>query len=88
MCSETDAVIPALLTNPQVTGQVAAAVILTALLGAAMSSIDSVLLVAASAVDHDLLTSGHPQVIQARVPGAVRRTRVWVVLNSVEKEGS
>ena len=53
--AETDAIVPALLTNPDITGALAAAVILTALLGAAMSSIDSVLLVLAGALQRDFV---------------------------------
>jgi Na+/pantothenate symporter len=80
---KTDQVVPYLLGTTKIFGPFLSTLFLLVLVSAAMSSIDSVLLVAASAVDHDLLTSGHPQVIQARVPGAVRRTRVWVVIISV-----
>jgi len=75
--AETDAVIPALLTDPQVTGQVAAAVILTALLGAAMSSIDSVLLVLAGAIQRDVVEVLMGDFEDAR---SLRFTRVQVVV--------
>jgi len=75
--AETDAVIPMLLTDPQVTGQVAAAVILTALLGAAMSSIDSVLLVLAGAFQRDVVEVYAGSFDDAR---SLRFTRVHVVV--------
>ncbi|MEE3152140.1 MAG: hypothetical protein VX300_07685, partial [Acidobacteriota bacterium] len=75
--AETDAIIPALLTDPQVTGQVAAAVILTALLGAAMSSIDSVLLVLAGAFQRDVVEVFMGDFEDAR---SLRFTRVQVVV--------
>lgn len=75
--TETDAVIPMLLTDPQVTGQVAAAVILTALLGAAMSSIDSVLLVLAGAFQRDVVEVYAGSFDDAR---SLRFTRVHVVV--------
>ena len=53
--TDTDVVVPALLTDPQTTGKIAAAIILTALLGAAMSSIDSVLLVLAGTFQRDVV---------------------------------
>ena len=53
--TDTDLIIPTLLTDPQITGKFAAAIILTALLGAAMSSIDSVLLVLAGSFQRDVV---------------------------------
>lgn len=74
----TDKVVPHLLGGEvSLFGPVAGAFFLTGLVAAAMSSIDSVLLVAASSVDHDLVAPGR----DAR--GAMRLTRLWVVLLSV-----
>ena len=75
--AETDAVIPMLLTDPQVIGQVAAAVILTALMGAAMSSIDSVLLVLAGAFQRDVVEVYAGGFDDAR---SLRFTRIQVVV--------
>ena len=71
--SLTDSVIPHLL-GPEVSllGPLAGAFFLTGLVAAAMSSIDSVLLVAASSVDHDVVSPGRD------APNAVSRTR-WCV---------
>ncbi len=75
--SLTDNVIPHLL-GPGVSllGPVAGAFFLTGLVAAAMSSIDSVLLVAASSVDHDLVSVGRSD------ESGVSRTRLWVLLLS------
>jgi Na+/proline symporter len=51
----TDAIVPWLLGDGQIVGPVAGTIILTALLAAAMSTIDSVLLVAAGALQRDVL---------------------------------
>ena len=75
--AESDAVIPALLTDPQVTGKVAGAVILTALLGAAMSSIDSVLLVLAGAFQRDVVEVFAGDFDDAK---SLRFTRIQVVV--------
>lgn len=53
--ARTDFIVPWLLGDAQVVGPVMGTVILTALLAAAMSTIDSVLLVAAGALQRDLL---------------------------------
>ena len=72
---QTDRVVPHLLSaEVDVLGPVLGAFFLTALAAAAMSSLDSVLLVAASSVDHDLIAPGRA------VPGAMRRTRWWVLI--------
>jgi len=55
VAARTDAIVPWLLGDAQILGPVAGAVVLTALLAAAMSTIDSVLLVAAGALQRDLL---------------------------------
>ncbi len=74
----TDNVIPHLLgSKVNLLGPVAGAFFLTGLVAAAMSSIDSVLLVAASSADHDLVAPG-----RADDGAGVRRTRVWVFLLS------
>ena len=74
----TDNVIPHLLgARVNLLGPVAGAFFLTGLVAAAMSSIDSVLLVAASSADHDLVAPG-----RADDGVGVRRTRVWVFLLS------
>ena len=74
----TDKVVPHLLGGEvSLFGPVAGAFFLTGLVAAAMSSIDSVLLVAASSVDHDLVAPGRD------TRGAMRLTRMWVVLLSV-----
>lgn len=74
----TDNVIPHLLgARVNLLGPVAGAFFLTGLVAAAMSSIDSVLLVAASSADHDLVAPGRDDDAVG-----VRRTRVWVFLLS------
>ena len=75
--SLTDSVIPHLL-GPDVglLGPLAGAFFLTGLVAAAMSSIDSVLLVAASSVDHDVIAPGRSD------EHGVGRTRLWVFVLS------
>ena len=79
---ETDLVVPYLLGTTKIFGPLVSTLFLLVLISAAMSSIDSVLLVAASAVDHDLLSAAPAQGQGTRLQGAVRRTRIWVVLIS------
>jgi SSS family transporter len=55
VAARTDAIVPWLLGDAQILGPLAGTVILTALLAAAMSTIDSVLLVAAGALQRDIL---------------------------------
>jgi sodium/proline symporter len=55
VAARSDAIVPWLLGDAHILGPVAGTVILTALLAAAMSSIDSVLLVAAGALQRDIL---------------------------------
>jgi len=75
--SLTDNVIPHLLgSEVSLLGPVAGAFFLTGLVAAAMSSIDSVLLVAASSVDHDLISPGRTG------SNDVGRTRLWVLVLS------
>ena len=75
--SLTDSVIPHLL-GPDVglLGPLAGAFFLTGLVAAAMSSIDSVLLVAASSVDHDVIAPSRSD------EHGVGRTRLWVFVLS------
>ncbi len=68
VAARTDAIVPWLLGDAQILGPVAGAVILTALLAAAMSTIDSVLLVAAGALQRDLLPqvrAGHRDTVNS-----------------------
>lgn len=67
IAARTDAIVPWLLADAHIVGPVAGAIILTALLAAAMSTIDSVLLVAASALQRDMLPL---------LRGGTRETRV------------
>ena len=75
--TESDKVMPYLLGTSEVFGPTLSSFFLLVLLSAAMSSLDSVLLVAASAVDRDLLLMGGDNV------RAITRTRVWVVVISL-----
>ena len=77
--SDSDQVIPTLLARAELFGPVLSSLFLLVLLSAAMSSLDSVLLVAASAIDHDLLAPHRPD----DDPRGVRCTRGWVVVVSV-----
>lgn len=74
--SSSDEVVPYLLASGKLFGPVLGVLFLLVLLSAAMSSIDSVLLVAASSIDHDLVAPD-------RHVGAVRRTRIWVMAVSL-----
>jgi SSS family transporter len=76
-----DRVVPYLLGSAGVLGPIGGAFFLTALVAAAMSSLDSVLLVAASSVDHDVIAP------QREHAAAMRHTRVWVVLLSALAAG-
>jgi Na+/proline symporter len=55
VAARSDAIVPWLLADAQIVGPVAGTIILTALLAAAMSTIDSVLLVSAGALQRDIL---------------------------------
>ncbi len=74
---QSDLVVPHLLSpNVNVLGTVLGAFFMTALAAAAMSSLDSVLLVAASSVDHDLISPN-------RDPrAAMQWTRLWILILS------
>ena len=70
--TDTDVVIPMLVNDPTVFPRLAGDFLVVAMLGAAMSSLDSVLLVAASVTSRDLLRP----TTEAR---EVRRTRLGVI---------
>lgn len=72
----TDQLVPFLLSEVNLIGLFAGAFFLTGLVAAAMSSLDSVLLVAASSTDHDVVAPGRDPHV------AVRFTRIWVVILS------
>ncbi len=74
--ADTDRVIPMMLSDPAVFPPVIQAFLFLALVSAAMSSLDSVLLVMASTFQRDLLGL----LVQADDRHAVRNTRVCVVL--------
>jgi SSS family transporter len=74
---DTDMVVPTLLADPAVFGPVASAFLLVAMVAAAMSSLDSVLLVMASTVERDIVGVFKPPASDA---AAVRATRVYVAL--------
>ena len=76
VAARTDAIVPWLLGDAQILGPIAGTVILTALLAAAMSTIDSVLLVAAGALQRDLL----PLVTGGNREGTVAAARRIVML--------
>jgi SSS family transporter len=76
----SDQIVPFLLGDGNVFGPIAGAFFLTALVAAAMSSLDSVLLVAASSVDHDVIgvrERSNPMLI----------TRCWVLVLSAVAAG-
>ena len=69
---DSDHVVPYLLGSIQIFGPVLSSLFLLVLISAAMSSLDSVLLVAASSVSRDLF------IIKDDDPRALPRTRWWV----------
>ncbi|MFQ5536524.1 MAG: sodium:solute symporter [Gemmatimonadota bacterium] len=74
---DTDLVVPGLLTQAHVFNQGAAAFLLVAMVAAAMSSLDSVLLVMASTVERDIVSILRPGRSERQ---AIRWTRGWVFL--------
>ena len=70
---DSDEVIPYLLGTAHLFGPLLSTLFLLVLVSAAMSSLDSVLLVAASSMEHDLLHKDRPE------HQAIHRTRIWVV---------
>ena len=75
--TDSDQVMPYLLGKTEVLGPVLSSMFLLVLLSAAMSSLDSVLLVAASSLSRDVTISDDQD------QRAVRRTRLWVVALSL-----
>lgn len=71
--SDSDHVVPYLLGSSQIFGPILSSFFLMVLLSAAMSSLDSVLLVAASSVSRDLL------MIDAEDSRTIAHTRLWVI---------
>jgi SSS family transporter len=74
--ADSDSVLPYLLGTAELLGPTLSSVFLLVLLSAAMSSLDSVLLVAASSVSRDIL------IVDDSDPRVLRRTRYWVVITS------
>ena len=70
--ADTDQLTPYLLGQAEILGPTASSFFLLVLLAAAMSSLDSVLLVTASAITRDL------QLLSDDDPRAIGRTRAWV----------
>lgn len=73
----SDQVVPHLLASANLFGPALGGLFLLVLLSAAMSSIDSVLLVAASSLDHDLIAPDRNDNRE------VTRTRMWVIVVSL-----
>jgi SSS family transporter len=84
---DLDQVVPYLLGTGDLIGPVVGSLFLLVLISAAMSSIDSVLLVAGSTIDRDLLRLAGPE-DQADPRLAVRRIRLWVVVVSLAAAAS
>lgn len=74
---DTDLVVPGLLTHGEVFGQGAAAFLLVAMVAAAMSSLDSVLLVMASTVERDVVGVLRGERSEGQ---EIRWTRGWIFL--------
>lgn len=75
--TQTDLVVPTLLSNTAIFHPVAGAFLLVAMAAAAMSSIDSVLLVMASTCERDIVGVWRPPATEG---AAIRATRVYVAL--------
>ena len=75
--TDSDQVMPYLLGKTEVLGPILSSMFLLVLLSAAMSSLDSVLLVAASSLSRDVTISNDQD------QRAIRRTRLWVVALSL-----
>lgn len=74
---DSDLVVPRLLSSPEYFSPSAAAFLMLAMIAAAMSSLDSVLLVTASTVDRDIVRVLRPR---SRASGTLKSTRYYVVL--------
>ena len=77
--SSTDEIVPFLLGPADVLGPILGAFFLLVLISAAMSSIDSVLLVAGATISRDLIRSVDPLRPDADGRSEVSRTRGWIV---------
>jgi len=77
----TDHVIPQLLGPANILGPFAGTMFLLVLASAAMSSIDSVLLVAASTIDRDVFQAN--AIVKTSANRSITRTRIWVVCVSL-----
>ena len=75
--TDTDRVVPELLTSAAIFSPGASAFLLLAMVAAAMSSLDSVLLVMASTADRDLVGVWRRSATDRQ---AMRSTRLWIVL--------
>ncbi len=82
--AESDLVVPTLLGEAGILPALPAAFILVAMLAAAMSSLDSVLLVMASTWERDVISLFRPQADEGR---AVANTRLWVALFAIITAG-
>lgn len=82
--AESDLVVPTLLGEAGILPALPAAFILVAMLAAAMSSLDSVLLVMASTWERDVISLFRPQADEGR---AVANTRFWVALFAIITAG-
>lgn len=78
--AESDLVVPTLLGDAGILPALPAAFILVAMLAAAMSSLDSVLLVMASTWERDVISLFRPRADEGR---AVAHTRLWVALFAI-----
>ena len=78
--TDTDLVVPSLIANAAVIPPIAADILIVAIVAAAMSSMDSVLLVAASVTCRDVLSG-------VRAAGSLTMTRVAVVAFAVVSAG-
>lgn len=82
--AESDLVVPTLLGEAGILPALPAAFILVAMLAAAMSSLDSVLLVMASTWERDVISLFRPHADEGR---AVAHTRFWVALFAIITAG-
>jgi SSS family transporter len=81
--TETDQIVPFLLGPGGVLGPVVGTLFLLVLVSAAMSSIDSVLLVAASTISRDIFRLADSAADDQDTADEVRRTRTWIVAVSL-----
>ncbi len=81
--ADTDQVVPYLLGPGGLLGPIAGTLFLLVLVSAAMSSIDSVLLVAASTISRDVFRFAETTSRGGDTTDEVHRTRVWIVIISL-----